>query len=244
MIYAIFSDIHGNLEALTVAINYVVDLGITKILCCGDTMGYGPNPIECLHFIQQYQCLCVAGNHDKAIVRDSVGIYFNEDAVVALNIQRTNLSLQDIEYLKKLPSKRVFRSFVITHSSLDKRTPFRYITDEISARNSLRNTRKNIVFIGHSHIPSCFILGKNTFQSVSAKYGIDLDIEKGNKYIINVGSIGQPRDGNPELSLCLFDDISMIVRIVRLPYPVSVTQEHMKKMDLPDFLIQRLNHGI
>jgi predicted phosphodiesterase len=244
MIYAIFSDIHGNLEALTVAINYVMDLGITKILCCGDTMGYGPNPIECLHFIQKYQCLSVAGNHDKAIVKDSVGIYFNEDAVIALNIQRSNLSLNDIDYLKKLPSKRVFRNFVITHSSLDKRTPFRYITDEASARNSFKNTRKNIIFIGHSHIPSCFIIEKNNFQSLSAKYGLDLDIEKGKRYIINVGSIGQPRDGNPELSLCLFDDISMIVRIVRLPYPVTKTQELMKNMDLPDFLIQRLNHGI
>jgi predicted phosphodiesterase len=244
MIYAIFSDIHGNLEALTVAINYVIDLGITKILCCGDTMGYGPNPLECLHFIQKYQCLSVAGNHDKAIVKDSVGIYFNEDAVIALNIQRSNLSPKDIDYLKKLPTKRVFKSFVITHSSLDRRTPFRYITDEISARNSLKNTRKNIVFIGHSHIPSCFVIEKDNFHSLSAKYGIDLDIEKGKRYIINVGSIGQPRDGNPELSLCLFDDVSMIVRIVRLPYPVTKTQDLMKSMDLPEFLIQRLNHGI
>ncbi len=244
MIYAIFSDIHGNLEALTVAINYIVDLGITDIICCGDITGYGPNPQECIQFLQRYSFVSVAGNHDRAIVKDSLGIYFNEDAVIALNIQKLNLNKKEIEYIKKLPKKIKYSNFVVTHSSLDPKTPYRYVIDENSARNTLAKTRKQIVFNGHSHIPTIFKLTDNRFETISAKDGLDMDLSDQSRYIINVGSVGQPRDGSPEISFGLYDNISNIIRIVRLPYDFAKTQEKMKQMGFPEFLVYRIGFGV
>ncbi len=244
MIYAILSDIHGNLEALTVAINYIVDLGINQIICCGDIVGYGPNPSECLHFLLRYPLEVVAGNHDRAIIKDSIGIYFNEDAVIALNIQRTEMQYHDFAYLSKLPGKKELKSFAFTHSSLDMKKPYQYVVDEASIRNSLKKTRKKIVFNGHSHIPACYMVKDHDFDCLPAKHGLDIDIEDDKRYIVNVGSVGQPRDGNPELSFCLFDDVSMIIRIVRLPYPYEITQKKMMEKKFPDFLMQRLAYGI
>jgi predicted phosphodiesterase len=244
MIYAIFSDIHGNLEALTIAINYIADLGISNILCCGDTVGYGPNPSECFQFLKRYNFVSVAGNHDRAIVKDSVGIYFNEDAVIALNIQRNLLTSNDLSYIKKLPSLISYKNFLLTHSSLNKKTPYQYILDESTARNSLKRTKKHLIFNGHSHVAGVFKLSNEHYSFISGKNGLDIDLDQQFHYIVNVGSVGQPRDGNPELSFCLFDTEAMIVRIVRLPYPIAKTQEKMKQLNFPDFLVQRLNHGI
>ncbi|MFA6989711.1 MAG: metallophosphoesterase family protein, partial [Candidatus Gastranaerophilaceae bacterium] len=95
MIYAIISDVHANLEALSVAINYIIDIGIRDILCCGDLVGYGPDPSNCIAFLKRYNFQSVLGNHDKALLTDSLSIYFNEEAVIALNIQKEKTSAED-----------------------------------------------------------------------------------------------------------------------------------------------------
>lgn len=244
MIVAIFSDVHGNLEALTVAINYIVDLGITKIYCCGDTVGYGPDPKQCLDFLRRYDFVSVYGNHDKAITTDSLSIYFNEDAVYVLNDQKMQLTQKDLSYLAGLPLQINEKFFVVTHSFLDKKRPFKYVLDNDSAVENLSFTRKPVLFIGHSHIPGVFCYNDRRVLYQDAKYGLDLDLQSDSRYVINVGSIGQSRDNNPDLSFVLFDTVTLQLRFVRLSYPLEKTQEKMKQKGYPEFLYQRLTRGI
>ncbi len=244
MIVAIFSDVHGNLEALTVAINYIVDLGITKIYCCGDTVGYGPDPKQCLDFLRRYDFVSVYGNHDKAITTDSLSIYFNEDAVYVLNDQKMQLTQKDLSYLAGLPLQINEKFFVVTHSFLDKKRPFKYVLDNDSAVENLSFTRKPVLFIGHSHIPGVFCYNDRRVLYQDAKYGLDLDLQSDSRYVINVGSIGQSRDNNPDLSFVLFDTVTLQLRFVTLPYPLEKTQEKMKQKGYPEFLYQRLTRGI
>ncbi|MCE5223817.1 metallophosphatase family protein [bacterium] len=244
MIVAIFSDIHGNLEALTVAINYIADLGVSKIYCCGDIVGYGPDPKQCLDFLMRYQFISVYGNHDKAITTESLAIYFNEDAVYVLNDQKLQLTQPDLRYLENLPMQINEKFFVITHSFLDKKRPFKYVLDNDTAIENLAFTRKPIIFIGHSHVPGVFSYNDRRMLYQDAKYGLDLDLQSASRYIINVGSIGQSRDNNPDLSFVLFDTVTLQLRFVRLSYPFTKTQEKMKLRGYPDFLYQRLSRGI
>lgn len=244
MLYALISDIHGNLEALTVAINYIIDIGVKDILCCGDLVGYGPDPSPCISFLKRYNFQSVVGNHDKAILTDSLSLYFNEEAVVALNIQKASMNLEDINLLKTLPLQIIKNDFVVTHSFLDKKRPFKYVIDSESAIENLSFTKKDVIFCGHTHMPCAYIVEGNQVEHVSAKEGASIQLKKNLKYVINVGSIGQSRDNNPDLSFALFDTDSKTVRIIRLPYPIAKTQEKMKKLHFPEFLYKRLTQGI
>lgn len=244
MVYAILSDVHANLEALSVAINYIIDMGIKEILCCGDLVGYGPDPSSCISFLNRYHFQSVLGNHDKAMLTDSLSIYFNEEAVFALNIQKENMTAEDLSFLKTLPLQIIKNDFVITHSFLDKKRPFKYVIDAESAVENLSYTKKNIIFCGHSHIPGVYISYENRVEYVPANQGLNLQLEPKHKYVINVGSIGQSRDRNTDLSFALYDSEQSTVRLIRLPYPVAKTQEKMKNMNFPPFLYQRLSQGI
>lgn len=244
MKYAVISDIHANLEALTVAINYILSEGISTILCCGDIVGYGPDPSKCLVFLRRYDFKSTYGNHDKAIISDSIGIFFNEEAVVALNIQKSLLSKKELSYLQKLPYTISIDNFILTHSSLNRKNQYKYILNPILARENLSLTNKQILFIGHSHKPGCFILEKNICNYISSHDDFEININDDNRYLINVGSIGQPRDSNPKLSLAVYDQLLKKVKIVRLYYPITKTQEKMKNLEFPEYLVKRLENGI
>lgn len=244
MVYAILSDIHANLEALSVAINYIIDIGIKDILCCGDLIGYGPDPSNCISFLKRYNFQSVIGNHDKAILTDSLSIYFNEEAVVALNIQKEKMTPEDFVFINTLPLQIIKNDFVITHSFLDKKRPFKYVIDVDSALENLSFTKKKIIFCGHTHIPGAYIVSSNNIVYIPAQHGLNLQLEASNKYVINVGSIGQSRDNNVDLSFAIYDSDQKTVRLIRLPYPVAKTQEKMKKLNFPYFLYQRLSQGI
>jgi predicted phosphodiesterase len=243
MIYGIISDIHANLEALTVAINYLIEQGVSEIFCCGDIVGYGPDPSGCISFLKRYNFKSVHGNHDRAILTDSIGIYFNEDALVALNIQKFIVSSKDIEFLKRLPFAITENNFLITHSFLNKKDPFKYVLDRDTAKEDMELAKKQILFIGHSHIPSCFTFEDKNIQYSDAFNGLEILIERDKKYLVNVGSIGQPRDGNPRLSLCIYDVDKNKIRIVRLTYPVNLTMQKMKEKEFPKNLYNRLVIG-
>ena len=244
MLYALISDVHGNLEALTVAINYIIDIGVKDIICCGDLVGYGPDPASCISFLKRYHFQSVLGNHDKAILTDSLSIYFNEEAVVALNIQKENMNTEDLNLLKTLPLQIVKSDFVVTHSFLDKKRPFKYVIDAESALENLSFTKKEIIFCGHTHIPGVYIVQNNQVEYISAKQGLNLSLEPKHHYVINVGSIGQSRDNNPDLCFALYDSERKTVQLIRLPYPIAKTQEKMKNLNFPAFLYQRLSQGI
>lgn len=243
MIYGIISDIHANLEALTVAINFFMNQDVSEILCCGDIVGYGPDPSLCINFLKRYNFKSVYGNHDKAFLTDSIGIYFNEDALIAINMQKFLVSNKDIDFIKKLPFTINENNFIITHSSLNKKDPFKYILEKNTARDNIELSKKQILFIGHSHIPSCYIFENGNITYLDGFNGLEIEVEKNKRYIINVGSIGQPRDGNPKLSACIYNSKENKIKIVRLSYPVELTIKKMKEKDFPKNLYTRLAIG-
>jgi len=244
MICAIISDVHANLEALTVAVNYILEQGISKILCCGDIVGYGPDPSPCINLLKRYDFKSVHGNHDRAILSDFIGIYFNEDAVTALNIQKSMIGKEYNEFIKKLPFTIIGDNFVLTHSFLSKKDPFRYVFDTKTAEEDIKLAKRQILFIGHSHIPSCFVFEGGNIKYLDAFNGLEIYVEKDKKYLVNVGSIGQPRDGNPFLSLCLFDTDNSKIKIVRLPYRVDLTIQKMIEKGFSKDLYNRLMLGL
>ena len=244
MKYAIISDIHANLEALTVAINYILSEGISTILCCGDIVGYGPDPSKCLVFLKRYDFQSTYGNHDKAIITDSIGVFFNEEAVVALNIQKSLTTKKDLTYLQKLPYTISIDNFILTHSSLNRKNQYKYILNQILAKENLSLTNKQILFIGHSHKPGCYIFEKNICNYITSKDDFEINIKDDSRYLINVGSVGQPRDGNPKISLAIYDQLLKKVKIVRLYYPITKTQEKMKSLNFPEYLYSRLEKGM
>jgi len=231
MIIAIISDIHANLEALTVAINFILERNASKILCCGDIVGYGPDPSSCINLLRRYDFKSVYGNHDKAILTDSIGIYFNEDAIVALNIQKNLINAEQNEY-------------ILTHSFLSKQSPYKYVYDEKTATENMALTRKRILFIGHSHIPGFVVFEGEKVTFMNAFNNIRINIEKGKRYLVNVGSIGQSRDGNPQLSVCIYDTEDNFIEIVRLPYRVDLTVKKMIELGFPKNLYKRLSLGL
>jgi len=244
MIIAIISDIHANLEALTVAINFILERNASKILCCGDIVGYGPDPSSCINLLRRYDFKSVYGNHDKAILTDSIGIYFNEDAIVALNIQKNLINAEQIGFIKKLPFTISEDEYILTHSFLSKQSPYKYVYDEKTATENMALTRKRILFIGHSHIPGFVVFEGEKVTFMNAFNNISINIEKGKRYLVNVGSIGQSRDGNPQLSVCIYDTEDNFIEIVRLPYRVDLTVKKMIELGFPKNLYKRLSLGL
>lgn len=246
MIYAIISDIHANYEALSCVLKYLKDIDVNDIVCCGDIVGYGPNPVECIDALREFNFDSVRGNHDQAFLTDSLDIYFNEDAVVALNIQKSFIHRNEIEFVKKLPTIKRKKNFTFTHSFLDAEHPYKYVLDEESAlADSDLNTKNNILFIGHSHVPQIYEISKERIVTTHrAHNGIDWELTPESKYVINVGSVGQSRDGNPDCSFALFDTNAMLLKILRFPYPIYKTQKKMKEKGFPEFLIKRLSRGV
>lgn len=244
MIIAVISDIHANLEALTVAINFILERNASRILCCGDIVGYGPDPSSCINLLRRYDFKSVYGNHDRAILTDSIGIYFNEDALVALNIQKNLIDAEQNKFIRKLPFTILEDDYTLTHSFLSRRDPYKYVLDERTALENITLTKKQILFIGHSHIPSCIVFEGEQIKFINAFNGLRVNIEKGKRYLINVGSVGQPRDGNPKLSVCLYDTENNLIEIFRLPYKFDLTIKKMIDLGFPKNLYKRLSLGL
>ncbi|MBU1767989.1 MAG: metallophosphatase family protein, partial [Candidatus Omnitrophica bacterium] len=196
MKFAIISDIHSNLEALEAVLSRIRN--VDKIICLGDIVGYGPNPNECIDLIRnQENLVCIAGNHDKAAVGIMDMTNFNRNAKDAMLWTKITLTDENKEYLKALPLTLDIPEFQIVHGSLV--NPLEeYITNLAEASPTLQKMEKPILFVGHSHAP--LYIGQKEDGMIEGKKLKDkdsVDTKLFKKIIINVGSIGQPRDGDP-----------------------------------------------
>lgn len=241
MKYGIISDIHGNLDALEVALRVLEKNKIDKLVCLGDIVGYGPEPNECIRLVCQHADMILAGNHDYAALGKSPDIYFNHYAKTALTWTREVLTDDSIQRLEKIGLKQRENDLLFVHATPDKPEQWNYIPSLIEAYSAFSNFDEQICFIGHSHIPIVFcldsirkidIIFKTKFQTVPEK-----------RYIINVGSVGQPRDSDARSAFGIYDTESRKYRLLRKPYKLAETQSKMRQAGLPDYLIRRLKHG-
>ncbi len=241
----IISDIHGNFVALKEALNLIRSKSVDLIYSAGDIVGYGPHPEECVKLITANAIESVSGNHDYAVNHPEEEDLFNAYARLAIQWTRKKLSVGSKEFLKSLPLFLTKEDFVIFHGTLDRENPFNYILLPDDAELSFLNLERQIGFFGHSHIPGCFIKELHGIITYMPGFsGCKISIEKDKKYLINVGSVGQPRDGNPMGSFSIFNTEERSVEIVRFPYDIDAVYSDVVKEGLPRFLVERLYSGV
>ncbi len=234
----IISDIHGNLEALNKALEYINKFDDDKqVVCLGDIVGYGPNPIECIEIVQALTGKICLGNHDYAILNTDLAYQMNPYAYEAIRWTRNVLNKDMKETLERFHVQIEEGDILYVHASPDNPMEWNYISNAMDAYLSMAGMKCSLCFVGHSHLPGVYTdyeLRKEDKKAILSKKG---------KTIVNIGSIGQPRDGSPLLSFAVFDDVDWNVEIVRLPYNYQETMTKIKKVGLPSFLADRLSIG-
>ena len=242
MRFAILADIHGNLEALKRAIEILDMEGAEEIVCLGDIVGYGPSPSECIRKVRETCKTVVLGNHDAAIIGKEDPHRFNRYALISNIWTAEQLTPEDKEYLSSLPytSEDAKNSYLLVHSSPFQPEYFNYILSPNDAMFEFAEFQEKVCFIGHSHKPAIF--SSSGFLVIPNIMEKDLDDD--NRYIINVGSVGQPRDGDPRFCCGLYDTDSGTFQWIRDVYPVESAAKKIRQAGLPEFLAQRLQLGM
>jgi predicted phosphodiesterase len=247
MRYLLLSDIHSNLEALEAVLEEASG-EYDSILCCGDLVGYGPDPGAVVDRIRDLKPRIVRGNHDKAVLNLSELAYFNPLARAAAFWTREQLSSEQKEYLRILPQgPLILPEATVVHGSLLDEDE--YLFAPLEAGASLQLAWNAVTFMGHTHVQGGFIrTGDGEILPIrhpflqADKPGL-LSLLPDSRYLINPGSVGQPRDRDPRAAFAIFEPLENCVKYLRVEYPVKTTQEKMRKAGLPDYLIERLSVG-
>jgi diadenosine tetraphosphatase ApaH/serine/threonine PP2A family protein phosphatase len=205
-------------------------------------VGYGPEPHACIELLQQYNHICVAGNHDWAAIGMIDILDFNEDAALANQWTTQQLTEKDKEYLKSLPQVISEHDFSLVHGS--PREPlWEYLFSTRAAEENLELFTTRFCLVGHSHIPLIFEQLPEGMKLTKLDANAIISLKE-NRLIINPGSVGQPRDHDPRASYVIYDSCTEILCHHRVEYDIKATQEKMLQEKLPEFLILRLNHGM
>ncbi|MDD4859669.1 MAG: metallophosphoesterase family protein [Dehalococcoidales bacterium] len=239
---AILADIHANLEAFTAVLTDIEKRGdVAEIWCLGDIVDYGPDPHACLQLLRAANHVCVAGNHDWAAIGKVSMQSFNDDAITSCQWTAQKLTPEDKDFLMNLPATIQKENFTLAHGS--PRDPIsEYILYPPTAAENFNHFTTPYCLVGHSHLPGIFKqVGSATNYSIFLS-NIGLVIGK-NRLIINPGSVGQPRDGDPQASYAIFDSEAKMMRLYRVPYDIEATQNKMLHAGLPLKLVNRLSHG-
>lgn len=243
MRYAIIADIHANLAAFTVVLDDIERRGrVTEMWCLGDVVGYGPDPHQCIELLRQHKHVCIAGNHDWAAIGKLSLSEFNPDAAIACRWTAEQLSPEDVAYLESLPTVIEKDNFTLVHGS--PREPiWEYLLSVSSAKENFTYFKSQFCLVGHSHVPSIFKQTESGGCSFSPFFDyVGLILGK-SRLIINPGSVGQPRDGDPRASYAIFDSEIRMIRLYRIVYDIDATQVKMVKHNLPVRLVSRLSQG-
>ncbi|MFH1459222.1 MAG: metallophosphoesterase family protein [Candidatus Omnitrophota bacterium] len=240
MRYGIFSDVHANLEALETILSAFKKEQIDKYICLGDIVGYGADPDKCITLIKKLDSINIAGNHDWAVAGIMDYADFSPDAAYAVAWTQNKITKTDHLFLKKLELKYEDNNLSCVHSALVNSDKFPYIYNYADALTSFYKIRKNICFIGHTHIPRIFCFNAETILILDKMhFKINLD----HLYLCNVGSVGQPRDYNPQAAYCIYDTKKKLVEIKRISYNITQAQYKIRKAKLPEFLAKRISQG-
>ncbi len=241
MRYGIFSDIHSNLEALEAVIKAYESEKIDMYLCLGDLVGYGANPVECIQIVKDIAQMIIAGNHDWAVAGLFSLEYFNDWAKQAVIWTQRKMDLTNHNFLASLRFIYENEDFTLVHGSLNSPQEFHYITDISEAAQTFRLMNKSICFVGHTHVGGVFIQDKD--GRIDFQRETRFKLQEGYRYIVNVGSVGQPRDGDNKASFCIYDIERKEVLIKRVGYDIKSAQEKILACGLPSFLAARLSVG-
>jgi predicted phosphodiesterase len=229
---AVISDIHGNLEALMAVERSAQEEGADRFICLGDIVGYGADPAACIDLVRARCAHVILGNHDAAAVDPFTAERFSSMASIAILWTRAALTPDHLTYLRGLPLTHIEGNICFVHASPVDPAEWAYIFDSIDARAALSSSTQSLFFIGHTHQPAIF----RHRRSAGA-------LRRDERAIINVGSVGQPRDGRPQASYGLFDDERWEYRNIRVSYDVETAAKKIREAGLPSRLADRLIIG-
>ncbi|HQE93458.1 MAG TPA: metallophosphoesterase family protein [Anaerolineae bacterium] len=241
MHYLVISDIHGNFSALQMVLMDAQPFD--AVLCLGDMIGYGPNPNECVERVQEFPLTCIVGNHDWGAIGRADLLIFNNDARQALYWTQHELSTENRTFLSDLPTTVRIEDLLLVHGS--PREPiWEYLVDVRSAKENFAAHDFQVALVGHTHLPLAFEWNAsiNQAQILLPDPGVPLSLKE-RRLILNPGSVGQPRDGDPRASYAILDTTQMTWEFRRISYAVEITQERMRARGLPQRLIDRLQMG-
>ena len=241
MIFLIFSDLHSNLESLNAFQSNIASIKHDVKVCLGDTVGYGADPNPCLEWVKENSDIILAGNHDYGAVGKTNTDYFNRYAKQACNWTKNELTSINIEFLCSLPVEKVEYGVHWAHSSPFEPKRWHYVTSALD-RKQFEHFNESVCFLGHTHIPH--ILELSPDASVNEYYVSQMTLKKDCRYIINAGSLGQPRDRNPNPAFIVYDNELNSIEYHRFPYDITSAQEKIRNQGLPPFLADRLATGV
>ena len=239
MRYGVIADIHGNLEALQAVLDQLDGAGVEQIICAGDIVGYGASPKECIRITRKRAAAVVAGNHDWAVAGKVDTNSFNGDAKDSVDWTRDHLSPDEIAYLGQLPLTVSMEDIALVHSSLCLPEYFGYIQTLYDAQLCFQELKESVAFVGHSHAPVTFLDGNPIEYFVKRRFTIPAD----RKSIINVGSVGQPRDMDYRACYVIFDSDTGEVTLNRVDYDRAAAVEAILDAELPVTNAYRLQLG-
>jgi predicted phosphodiesterase len=237
----IISDIHGNLQALRAVLDALDAEGVVKILCTGDIVGYGAYPEQCVELVRERGIVAVRGNHDDMVAYPGHEAMLRAEVRNAISWTREQLSEEMIEWLGQLPMETQYAGLDLVHSSHVFRPEWHYVMDQRSITANFLFQTNSLAFNGHTHLP---LVGIHTRgQRPRLVMFREFSLPKDNRYLINVGSVGQPRDRNPEAAFVTYETRDRRVKLHRVKYDVEAAQRAIRKADLPAFFAERLADG-
>ena len=238
---AILGDIHANVDALAAVMEDSQAQGATEYLCTGDVVGYNACPGECLRYVRdELQCPVVKGNHDHYISSVQNLDDFNPNAAAVVEWTRGQLTEDELQWLRDMPFTYTSAGITLVHATNDGPESFGYVFDNLQAEANFINQKAPVCFHGHTHCPMIFEKSMNGVYRIDAQ---DFKLVSGRKYFINVGSVGQPRDGDPRAAYVLYDPVAKTVRFRRIEYDIETAQARVRAAGLPERLAERLALG-
>jgi diadenosine tetraphosphatase ApaH/serine/threonine PP2A family protein phosphatase len=239
---AVISDIHGNLHALEAALGAIDDLAVDELWCLGDTVGYGARPNECCALTQERADLCLAGNHDLAVIGKVDLDEFAGEAGAAARWTRDVLNDEARTFLSRLEPQGTRPGVELFHASpLD--PVWHYVLSDDAALYSLLATETPVVLVGHSHVALAIEQVDSAVAGGLVPAGTVINLTD-RRFLLNPGSIGQPRDGDPRAAFLVLDLEGRTAEFRRVDYPIERTQEEIRAAGLPAVLADRLSQGI
>jgi diadenosine tetraphosphatase ApaH/serine/threonine PP2A family protein phosphatase len=244
MRYGILGDIHANLSALETALDALDELAVDRVLSVGDVVGYGAAPRECIDLLREVRAHVVKGNHDAACVDEVDTAYFNQYARHAIDWTRGQLDRRDLDWLRALPLTLTFDHCELAHGTLDRPENYDYLLGIRDAEPTLAVMTRPVCFVGHSHIPITVLRPAEAPEKLGYSKDPVVDLAEAVRAVVNVGSVGQPRDEDSRLAVAVYDSATAKVWIERREYDIEREALRIRAAGLPAMLADRLWLGV
>jgi diadenosine tetraphosphatase ApaH/serine/threonine PP2A family protein phosphatase len=237
---AIISDIHGNLEALEAVLEDADRQGATETVCLGDVVGYGADPNRCMELVRAKTRFSVLGNHDVAAIDLSVAENFNDVAREAIRWTHDTLTAENLDVLKRQSYEKIEGEVRYVHASPDDPPAWHYILTEQEAWNAFEACAEPVCFVGHSHVPLRVFLRNGRLEVLE---DLVVEVVGEDRALLNVGSVGQPRDGDWRASYGLWNPEAKRLIARRVEYDLETASRKIVEAGLPEVLARRLAYG-